>query len=88
MIIQWLAKKLVIWSFYLIKLDFLAMGLELLMSFHPYYHLAPNDVRLEASKKLVFVHVPQGAAKLRAVKVLVFQKIKSVHRWHCFHMKI
>ena len=26
--------------------------------------------------------------KLQAVKVLVLQKIKSVHRWRCFHMKI
>ena len=37
-------------------------------------------MRLEASKKVLFVHVPQGAAKLQAVKLLVFQKIKSVHR--------
>ena len=31
-------------------------------------------MRLEASKKVLLVHVPQGAAKLWAVKVLVFQK--------------
>ena len=45
-------------------------------------------MRLEVSKKVLLVHLPQGAAKLQAVKVLVLQKIKSVHRWRCFHMKI
>ena len=43
---------------------------------------------LEASKKALLVHVPKGAAKLEAVKVLGLEKIKSVHRWRCFHMKI
>ena len=32
---------------------------------------------LEASKKVLLVHVPQGAAKLQAVKFIVFQKIKK-----------
>ena len=54
----------------------------------PHDHLAPHSVRLEASKKVLLVHMPQGPAKLWAVKVLVLQKIKSVHRWRCFHMKI
>ena len=45
-------------------------------------------MRLEVSKKVLLVHLPQGAAKLQAVKLLVFQKIKSVHRWRCFHMTI
>ena len=27
-------------------------------------------------------------AKLQAVKVLVLEKIESVHRWRCFHMTI
>ena len=54
----------------------------------PHEHLAPNSARLEASKKVLNVHVPQGAAKLQAVKVLVLQKIKSVHRWRCFHMEV
>ena len=35
-----------------------------------------QTVRLEASKKVILVHVPQGAAKLQAVKVFVFEKIK------------
>ena len=46
------------------------------------------SVRLEASKKVKLVHVPQGAAKLQTVKVLVFEKIKSVHRWRSFQMTI
>ena len=48
----------------------------------------PNSVRLEASKKVLLVHVSQWNAKLQAVKVLVLEKIKSVHRWRCFHMTI
>ena len=35
-----------------------------------------NSVRLEPPKKVLFVHKHQGAAKLQAVKVLVFQKSK------------
>ena len=54
----------------------------------PHEHLAPNSARLEASKKVLNVHMPQGAVKLQAVKVLVLKKIKSVHRCHCFHMTI
>ena len=54
----------------------------------PHEHLAPNSARLEASKKVLNVHVPQGAVKLQAVKVLILEKIKSVHRWRCFHMTI
>ena len=38
--------------------------------------MAPNSVRLEASKKVLLVHVPQGAVKLQAVKVLVLKKSK------------
>ena len=57
------------------------------MSCHSHDRLDPNSLRLEASKKVLLVHVPQWAAKLQAVKVLVSQKIKSVHRWRCFHMK-
>ena len=49
---------------------------------------SPNSVRLEDSKKVLLVHVPQGAAKSGVVKFVVLEKIKSVHRWHCFHMKI
>ena len=35
----------------------------------PHDNLASNIVRLEASKKVLLVHVPQGAAKLQAVKL-------------------
>ena len=38
----------------------------------------------EASKKVLLVNMPQGAAKLQAVKVLVLKKIKRVHRWLSF----
>ena len=62
--------------------------LELKKSYHPHDHLAPNSVRLEGSKKVPIDHVSQGAANLQAVKLLVLEKIKSVHRWRCFHMKI
>ena len=51
-------------------------------------HQAPNSMRFEVSKKVLLVQVPQGAEKLQAVKVLVIRKIKSGHRWRCFHMKI
>ena len=37
-------------------------------------HLAPNSVRLEVSKKVLLVHVCQGAAKLQAVKLFSFFK--------------
>ena len=36
-------------------------------------------MRLEASKKVILVHLHQGAAKLQAVKFLVLEKIKIVH---------
>jgi hypothetical protein len=35
-----------------------------------------NNVRLEASRKAILDHAPQGAAKLQAVKVLVLEKSK------------
>ena len=73
-ILQWLAKKLVVWSIYLIKRVFLAKGFELLKSCQPHDHLAPNIVRLEAFKKALLVHVPQGTAKLQAVKLFSFFK--------------
>ena len=34
------------------------------------------------------VRVHQRTAKLQAVKVLVLEKNKSVHRWRCFHTTI
>ena len=52
--VQWLAKKLVILSIYLINLVFL----------------------LEASKKVLVVHVLQRVTKLQAVKILVHEKSK------------
>ena len=33
-----------------------------------------NSVRLKASKKVLLVHVPQGGAKLQAVKLFSFFK--------------
>ena len=72
--VQWLAKKFVISSIYLINLVFLTKVFELLKSCHPHDHLAPNSVRLEASKKVLLVHMPQGAAKLQAVKLIKFFK--------------
>ena len=47
------------------------------MSCHPHGHLALNSVRLEDSKKVLLIYVPQGAAKLQAVKILVLEKIKK-----------
>ena len=73
--LQCLPKKLDFLSIYLIKRVFLAKGFELLMSCHPHDHLALNSVRFEASKKVLFVHVPQGAAKLQTVKLFSFSKI-------------
>ena len=67
-------KKLDFFVFYLIKWVFLAEGFELLKSCHPYGHMAPNSVKLEASKKVLLIHVPQGAAKLQAVKLFSFFK--------------
>ena len=69
--VQWLAKKLVIWSINLINLVFLSKVFELC---HPHNQLAPNSVRLEASKKVLLVHMPQWAAKLQAVKLFSFFK--------------
>ena len=45
-------------------------------------HLAPNSVRLEVIKKVLLVHLPQGAAKLHINKVLALEKMG------CFHMTI
>ena len=50
------------------------MGFELFKSCHPQDRLDPNSLRLEASKKVLLVHVPQGAAKLQAVKLFSFFK--------------
>ena len=47
-----------------------------------------SDTSLVASKKILIVCVPKGAAKLQAVKVLVLEKIRSVHGWRCFQMRI
>ena len=73
-IVQCLAKKLDFLSVYLIKRVFLAKGFELCKSCQPHDHLTPNSVRLEASKKVLVVHVPQGSAKFQAVKLFSFFK--------------
>ena len=86
--IQCLAKKLVILPISLINWPFSSEDFKPQQPCYFREHLVPNSMRLEASKKVLLVHVPQGTAKLQAVKVLVLQKIKSVHRWRCFHMKI
>ena len=57
----------------LAKITFLGIFGQILPK-APIVHLAPNSVRLEASKKVLFVHVPQGAAKLQAVKLFSFFK--------------
>ena len=63
-----LAKKLVILVISFIKWRFSSEGFECQKSCHPHEHLTPNSGRLEASKKVLLVYKPQGAAKLRAVK--------------------
>ena len=72
-IVQWLAKKLAVWAIYLIKWQCLTKDFEIKKSCYPHEHLAPNSARLEASKKVLNGHVPQGAVKLQAVKVLVLK---------------
>ena len=41
---------------------------------HSHDRLDPNSLRLETSKKVLLVHVPQGSAKLQAVKLFSFFK--------------
>ena len=74
-------------SIYLINLVFLTKVFELYKSCHPHDHLAPNSVRLEASKKALVVHVPQGAAKLQAVKLFSFFKSYIFFYVSYCHMK-
>ena len=68
-IVQCLAKKLDFLENPLIKWVFLAKDFELYKSCHRNEHLAPNSARLKVSKKVLLVHVCQGAAKLQAVKL-------------------
>ena len=44
------------------------------VSCYSHDHQAPNIMRLAASKKVLHIHVPQGAAKLQTVKLFSFFK--------------
>ena len=63
------------------------MSLQVALS--KYYVGAKGRMKMaDLPKKVLHIHMPQGAAKLQAVKVLVLEKIKNVHSWHCFHIII
>ena len=53
-------------------------GFKLYKPCHSREHLTPKTGRSEASKKVLVVHFPQGAAKLYNVKVLVFIQCREL----------
>ena len=67
--LQWLAKKLVIWAFYLIKWLFSIKDFDLWTSCYAHTRLAPNKGGFEISKKVLYVFVAQWATKLQLWKI-------------------